>query len=111
MILGHFFEKPVLRQHFFEDARENMATAHARGSARAYIFLKLTSMIVFVSKTNLEGIGEELVEIHLSTKNKEKKFKKNAKCRKFSLRFSLEFSKNKCHFLLLAAKPVFRKMA
>ena len=76
MILGHFFEKPVLRQHFFEDARENMATAHARGSARAYIFLKLTSMIVFVSKTNFEGIGEELVEIHLSTKNKEKKFKK-----------------------------------
>ena len=93
MILGHFFEKPVLRQHFFEDARENMATAHARGSARAYIFLKLTSMIAFVSKTNFEGIGGELVEIHLSTKNKEKKFKKNAKCRKFSLRFSLEFSK------------------
>ena len=79
MILGHFFEKPVFRQHFFEDARENMATAHTRGSARAYIFLTLTSMIAFVSKTNFEGIGEELVEILLSTKNKEKKFKKNAK--------------------------------
>ena len=92
-----------------------MATAHVRGNsarawqrARIHFFLKLTSMIVFVSKTNFEEIGKELVEIHLSTKNKEKKFKTNAKCRKFSLRFSLEFSK-KCHFLLLAAKPVFRK--
>ena len=75
-ILGHFFQKPVLLQRFFGDARENMATAHACGSARAYIFLKLTSMIVFVSKTNFEEIGEALVEIHLSTKNKEKKFKK-----------------------------------
>ena len=41
MILGHFFEKPVLRQRFFGDARENMATAHARGNVRAYIFSQI----------------------------------------------------------------------
>ena len=80
-----------------------------RVATRAHIFfLKLTSMIVFVSKTNFEGIGEELVEIHLSTKNKEKKFKKNAKCRKFSLRFSLEFSK-KMSFFAVSRKTGFSK--
>ena len=85
-----------------------MATAHARSNARAYIFLKLPSMIAFVSKTNFEGIGEELVEIHLSTKNKEKKFKKNANCRKFSLRFSIEFSK-KMSFFAVSRKTGFSK--
>ena len=29
-ILGHFFEKTVLRQCFFGNARENMATARVR---------------------------------------------------------------------------------
>ena len=40
-ILCHFFEKPVLRQHFFGDARENMTTAHACGNTRAYIFSQI----------------------------------------------------------------------
>ena len=37
-ILGLFFEKPVLWQHFVGNARENTATAHARGNTRACIF-------------------------------------------------------------------------
>ena len=48
------------------------------------------------------------MEIHDSTKNKEKKFKKNAKCRKFPLRFSLEFSK-KMSFFAVSRKTGFSK--
>ena len=66
-ILGHFFGKTVYRQWFFGDARENMATAHARGNARPIFFLQLLLMIMYVPKTNLIGIGEELVKIHVFT--------------------------------------------
>ena len=109
MILCHFFEKPVLAQHFLVVARENVVQAHARGNTRAYIFfMKLMLTIVFVSKTNFMTIGHELGKIYLFTKNKEKKYKKNAKCRKFPLMFSLEFSK-KMSFFAVSAKTGFSK--
>ena len=58
---------------------------------RAYILYEIPGnvimlMIIFVTKTNFIEIGNELVTIHVSTKDEEEKLKKNTKTGKFPLR-------------------------